>query len=180
MVIQMVLLIVFQILEGALFLHMALIVALFMAGLAAGAAWMSLKTRSARKELGAGKLLIRIQALFCILPCALAVLFLMFHGPLRDADGNLTMLLFPGLSFVSGMIEGMHFAAATAVMAEFGQPVSRIGGRLYTFDLLGSAGGLLAATFLLLPVFGPLQLLPMLSIAAMASLGLLIAGLGKG
>ncbi len=180
MVIQMVLLIVFQILEGALFLHLALIVALFMAGLAAGAAWMSLKTRRARKEIGVGKLLIRIQTLFCILPCALAGLFLMLHGPLRGAGGNLTMLMFPGLSFVSGMIEGMHFAAAAAVMAELGKPVSGVGGRLYAFDLLGSAGGLIAATFLLVPVFGPLQLLPMLSIAALTSLGLLIAGLRKG
>jgi hypothetical protein len=179
MVIQMVLLIVFQILEGALFLHLALIVALFMAGLAAGAAWMSLKTRNARKEFDAGKRLIRIQAVFCILPCVLAGLFLILHGPLRDAGGRLMVFLFPGLSFVSGMIEGMHFAAATAVMAELGQPVSGIGGRLYAFDLLGSAGGLLAATFLLVPVFGPVQLLPMLSIAALASLGLLIAGLRR-
>jgi hypothetical protein len=177
MIIQMVLLIVFQILEGALFLRLALIVALFMAGLAAGAAWLSLLNQ---KKTGAEKRLVRIQALFCALPWALAGLFLMLHGPLGGTGGNLTMLLFPGLAFVSGLIEGMHFSAATAVMAELGQPVSGIGGRLYAFDLLGSAGGLLAATFLLVPVFGPVQLLPLLSIAALAGLGFLVAGLRHG
>jgi spermidine synthase len=167
MVIQMVLLIVFQILEGALFLHMALIVAFFMAGLAAGAAFMSPK---AVKNTGAVKRLVRIQAVFCTLPFALAGLFLLLAGPFRNAGGSLNVWLFPGLGFVSGMIEGMHFAAATAAMAELGRPVSGIGGRLYAFDLLGSAGGLICATFLLVPVFGPVRMLPLLGIAACAGL----------
>jgi hypothetical protein len=171
MVVQMVLLIVFQILEGALFLHLALIVALFMAGLAAGAAWMSPK---AMKPAGAVKRLFRIQAVFCILPWTLAGLFLLLGGPFRDAGGSLNVWLFPGLSFVSGMIEGMHYAAAAAAMAELGRPVPGIGGRLYAFDLIGSAGGLIAATFLLVPVFGPIRMLPLLGIAACAGLVLLL------
>jgi spermidine synthase len=173
MVIQMVLLIVFQILEGALFLHLALMVALFMAGLAAGAAFMSRAPRRIRKGSPALKRLIHVQALFSMLPFVLAGLFLLLHGPSRVAGGGLAIWLFSGLSFVSGTLEGMHFAVAAAAMAELGQPATRIGGRLYAFDLLGSAGGLLAATFLLVPVFGPVRILPLLGVAACAGLVLL-------
>ena len=58
-------------------------------------------------------------------------------------------------------------------MAELGQPAPGIGGRLYAFDLAGAAGGLLIATFFLIPALGPLRLLPLLSIAAGTSLGML-------
>lgn len=178
MVAQMVMLIVFQILKGALFLHLALIVALFMAGLAGGGAGMSARLRSVGENFNAGKLLIRLQTIVCFFPCMLAALFLLLHGPFREAAGsNLPVFLFPGLSFAMGLLEGAHFSAATATMANLGQPASAIGGRLYSFDLAGSAGGLLVATFLLLPVLGPVQLLPMLSVAVLASLALLFAGL---
>jgi spermidine synthase len=176
MVAQMVMLIVFQIIKSALFLHLALIVALFMAGLAGGAAWMSSRRRTAGVNTEAGKLLIRIQTLICFFPCVLAALFLLLHGPLRDTAGsNLPVFLFPGFSLIMGLLEGAHFAAATSTMAGLGQAVPAIGGRLYAFDLLGSAGGLLVATFFLVPVIGPVGLLPMLSVASATSLVVLLS-----
>lgn len=170
--VQMVLLIVFQIMEGALFLHLALIVALFMTGLAGGAGWASsiMKGGSIRYP---AKFLVRIQAAFIIFPTALAGLFLLIHGPLQPGpESQLPVFLFSGLSLLSGFLGGLHFSAASAVMAGLSLPVSGIGGRLYTFDLLGAAGTLLLVTFLLIPALGPVHVLPMFSLVA--AVGLLV------
>ena len=177
MIAQMVLLIEFQITSGALFLHLALIVALFMAGLAGGAGWASLKPPPCRGAVRAKKRLIRVQALMCLLPLALMGLFLLFRGPLRSASGTLlSVFLFPGLSLLGGVLGGFHFSAATAAMAESGHPVSGIGGKLYAFDLAGAAAGLLVATFFLIPSLGSLRLLPLLGIIAATSLATLYTG----
>jgi spermidine synthase len=179
MVTQMGMLIVFQILKGSLFLHLAIIVALFMAGLAGGAAWITSMSRNPRNNYRQmPKQLVRIQALVCALPCVLAGIFLLLHGPLEIIGGSiLPVFLFPVLSFISGMLAGSHFAIATATMVSMGHSSSAVGGQLYAWDLAGSAGGLLGATFLLLPALGPVQMLPMLSIAGFSCLWLLIGSL---
>lgn len=173
--VQMVLLIVFQIMEGALFLHLALIVALFMAGLACGAGSATSILKGGSEVRQPAKLLILAQAALCLFPVGLAGLFLLIHGPLQPGpESRLAVFLFPGLSLLSGFLGGLHFSAASATIAGLGQPVSGIGGRLYAFDLLGSAGGLILATFLLIPTLGPIQVLPMFSLVASAGLPVLL------
>lgn len=168
--IQMVMLIVFQIMEGALFLHLALIVALFMAGLAGGAGWASSIMKGGGNHPPA-KFLVRIQAAFIIFPVALAGVFLLIHGPFQPRpESSVPVILFSGLSLLSGFLGGLHFSAASATMAGLGHSVSGIGGRLYTFDLLGAACSLLLATFLLIPALGPVHVLPMFSLVAATGL----------
>ena len=174
MVLQMVLLIEFQIMAGALFLHLALIVALFMAGMAGGAGWASMRSRSGHGILYAKKRLMKVQAMVCLLPMVLMGLFFLLQGPLQSVTSfMLPELLFPCLSLLSGILGGFHFSTATVTMAELGYPVTGIGGRLYAFDLIGAAGGLFIATFFLIPSLGPLRLLPLLSIAAGSSMAML-------
>ncbi len=172
--VQMVLLIIFQIMRGALFLDLALIIALFMAGLAGGGAWVSKRRWSGDGNRRPAKLLIRIQSMICVFPLFLAGLFILLHGPLRPAMGEMiSVVMFSGLSLVSGFLGGIHFAAASITLAELGHPVSGIGGRLYSFDLAGAAGSLLLATAVVIPALGPLQLLPMLAVVAATGLALL-------
>jgi hypothetical protein len=170
----MVLLIEFQIIAGALLLHLALIVALFMAGLAFGSGWASMTPRNYQGFIHAKKRLVQIQALICLLPLLLMGLFFLFQGPLQFLTGSIVpIFLFPCLSLFSGTLGGGHFSAATVTMAELGYPVTGIGGRLYAFDLTGAAGGLFIATFFLIPSLGPLRLLPLLSITAGSSVVML-------
>jgi spermidine synthase len=173
--VQMAILIVFQVMEGAVFLHLALIVTLFMAGLAMGAGGASalLKPGGATAA-RAGRLLIRIQTGLTLFPLLLAGIFFLLHSPIFSGGSPVMPAVFSVASLFSGILGGAHFAAASGTLAELGTPASGIGGRLYGIDLAGSAACLLAATFLVIPALGPLHLLPMLS--AVAATGLIVLG----
>jgi spermidine synthase len=151
MVLQMVLLLAFQILEGFLYLQLALILSFFMAGLAAGAVWISIRIKSAPLV----KRLIRIQALIGLYPLFLISILYLLHGKFRLAVSSAFLAwLFPALSFIAGVLGGALFSLAVEVIAETGLPLKGAGGRLYALDLTGAAAGLLPATFMLLPVYG--------------------------
>ena len=151
MVLQMVLLLAFQILEGVLYLQLALIISFFMAGLAAGAAWSA---RDVNVQSPATRL-IRVQALIGLYPLLLIAILYLLHGKFRSVvSAGLLSWLFPALSFMAGVLGGAVFSLAVGVLTETGFPLKGVGAGLYAMDLTGAAVGLLLATFWLLPVYG--------------------------
>ena len=171
MVLQVVFLLGFQILAGFVYRQLALIIAFFMAGLAAGAGWMARRNREQPDFEVARRQFIRVQTLVCILPVSVMLFLLSMHGELQAALSPVaTGWLFSAVSLVTGVLGGVHFAMAVTVMAAAGVAVEKIGGGFYALDLTGAAAGALVAALFVLPVFGIIHTLALLSILSTISL----------
>jgi spermidine synthase len=174
MVVQVVLLLGFQIIAGAVYRQLALIIALFMTGLAVGAGWISHGTplpAAPQGQHGQGRF-IRAQALVCLLPLAAVLLLRLMQGAFGQMLPPAAVgWLFAGFGLMTGIIGGRHFALAVRVMAGTGVAVERIGGGLYALDLAGAAAGALTATLFLIPVYGIINSLIFLSVVS--AIGLL-------
>lgn len=176
MVLQMVLLLGFQIVQGFFYLQLSLIIAFFMAGLAAGSgliAWWQTdrlpKRFYSRRSLR--PVFIRVQLGVCLLPLGMAAWFFVLQ---RGFGGFLSPpvmgWLFSVISLVAGTVAGVHFSLAVLMMRQAGVAVRNIGGGLYAIDLAGAAGGVLLATFYILPVYGLMTTLFLLSAVSFVSL----------
>jgi spermidine synthase len=164
MVLQVVFLLSFQIIEGFVYRQLALIIAFFMAGLAVGAGWISWRNPSPPKTNVARGLFIRIQTLVCMLPIGLMLSLPLIHAEIRNFLSPSAMgWLFSGLSLITGILGGVHFALAVMVMAGTGVALEKIGGGFYALDLAGAAAGVLIAALFILPIYGIMNTLIFLS-----------------
>jgi spermidine synthase len=142
-VIEVVLVLVYQIIEGSVYRQMALIISLFMAGLAAGSALV----RTFRGT-GAHRLFM-IQIGLAAYLGVLYLLFSVFRGSVLDNLGHDAMLLlFSALAFFAGMFGGGQFCAAVGCSEKVR------GAGLYAADLIGASAGALAGSLFFLPVLG--------------------------
>ena len=114
---------------------------------------------------------IRVQALVCLLPLGLMIFFELIHGDLRNFLAPAAMgWIFSGLSLITGVLGGVHFALAVLVMAGTGVSLEKIGGGFYALDLAGAAAGVLIATLFILPIYGIMNTLVILSTLSVISL----------
>jgi spermidine synthase len=157
-VIEVVLLLVYQIIEGSVYRQMALIISLFMAGLAAGSALAgTLPGRSAHR-------LFMIQIGLAAYLGALYLLFSVFRGSVLDNLGHASMLLlFSALAFLAGMFGGGQFSAAVACTEKVR------GAGLYAADLVGASAGAVAGSLFFLPVLGIPKTLLTLGLGCLAA-----------
>jgi spermidine synthase len=171
MVLQVVFLLSFQIIEGFVYRQLALIIAFFMTGLAVGAGWISRQKSSPLKTRAARGLFIRVQALVCVLPFGLILFFPLIHREIHNFLSPAAMgWLFSGLSLITGILGGVHFALAVTVMAGTGVAPEKIGGGFYALDLAGAAAGVLIAALFILPIYGIINTLIFLSTLSVISL----------
>ena len=177
MVLQVVLILSFQILAGFAYLQLALIIAFFMAGLAAGTLavkkgdrhrnWRRKRKRSACPRIW----LVGVQAGIAALPLVLLVFLSPVGAGLRAAlSPAAASWIFTAVSFVAGVLGGSHFSLAALASTAAGAQLERAGGYLYAIDLAGAAGGALAAGLFLLPLYGVASTLVLLSLLALVSL----------
>jgi spermidine synthase len=168
MVLEIVLLLVFQILEGFLYRELALIIASFMAGLALGAAieaWLLDAIASPRR------LLILVQALLCLYLLEMIGLLLLLQSQQPSILRILpATVVFAILALIGGVLGGLHFALAVRVVAGTAAPSAKTGGGLYGLDLLGAAAGALAAALFVIPVYGLITTLSALVLLGAGSL----------
>jgi spermidine synthase len=171
MVLQVILLLGFQIIEGFVYRQLALIIAFFMTGLALGAGWISRRKPHWQTTQVMRKRFIGVQALVCVLPLGLMLLFTLIPGRIHHAFSPAAMgWLFSLLSLMTGILGGVHFALAVLVMAGTGVAREKIGGGFYALDLAGAAAGVLLATLFILPIYGIINTLIFLSAIAGVSL----------
>ena len=78
--------------------------------------------------------------------------------------------LFSILSLITGIVGGAHFALAVMAMADTGVAGEKIGGGFYALDLAGAAGGVLMAALFIIPIYGIMNTLVLLSIVSGISL----------
>lgn len=151
MAVGIVLLLAYQILEGFLYGRLALVIAADMAGLALGA-WAGMRFfADARRPLP--RLLV-LQGASALFPVLLWAILAAVHARSQTGAPPVPLaVLFPCLALASGILGGLHFYAATLAAAAR-VPLSRAGGRLYAFDLLGAGAGALAVSLAVIPLFG--------------------------
>lgn len=160
----------YQTRHGSLYLHVGLLSALYMAGLAAGAAGLAAllarrsppnpadcATPSSRQTtVLQGTLILAHTALLALIGC-------WPEHAWHPAAFGVAFLL-------GGLCAGGYFPLAAARLAEAGIETGRAGGRLETADHLGAAAGSLLAGLLLLPLLGNRAMLPALALLLLANL----------
>lgn len=137
MVIECVLLVAYQVRNGALYNDIGLITALFMAGLSAGAACLGRRENPPRNR----------EAVFLVL----AVILFSLFCPLAVAIFGAGLVLMCALAFAAGFFAGGVFGLAARRERESGGAGLR---KLYGSDLLGGAVGSIAGSLLFIPFFG--------------------------
>ena len=171
MVLQVVFLLSFQIVAGFVYRQLAMMIAFFMAGLAVGAGWISRPNHFPSKTIAVRKRFIGVQALVCGLPLGLVLILPLLQAEIRNFLSPPALgWLFSGLSLVTGILGGIHFALAVTVMAATGVALEKIGGGFYALDLAGAAAGVLMATLFIIPIYGIMNTLIFLSAISVISL----------
>lgn len=164
MVLQVVLILGFQILEGFAYLQLALIIAFSMAGLAAGTLAITLTTPRWADASRAMRGLAVVQAGVTGFPLLVLVFFSPAGDGLREGLSSVAASwVFSAMSFAAGVLGGAHFSLAALASTAAGARLDRAGGYLYAVDLAGAAGGAFAAGLFVLPLYGISSTLILLS-----------------
>jgi spermidine synthase len=150
MALEIILLLAFQSIYGYLYHQMAILIALFMAGIAVGS-WFGL--RHIRN--GTNQVCRRAAATQLLLALSAPALMLLISFTARFSGSATSWLvaqcLFPALAAFCGLLGGYQFPLATQLY-KVGQ--RRSIGLLYAVDLLGGCAGALVLSGYLIPVFG--------------------------
>jgi len=162
MMLEVVILFAFQVLHGTIYAAISLIVTAFMAGLALGGA-MSNRLIPPFSAPATGekikRILIVVQA---AIACYSGVFPLILLLPIPAPT-----LMFPLLALVAGVLTGMAFPLAVALMKG---SVSRVAGSIYGADLLGGCLGAFLGAVLFVPVLGIPQTCVVISLVGLAGL----------
>ena len=188
MALEMLLLLGFQAVYGYVYHQLAILIAVFMVGMAAGT-WLQLRRRRgtagtlpsfahagweiprdadpslANSE--AMRTLVRLQLIAAISALFLYGLFEVLSR-VTSAPGLLvgSQLGFPGLALISGMLGGYQFPLASRVYLSNGARHSA--GALYGLDLLGACVGAVAFSLFFFPVYGFLRTALLIAVVNLA------------
>jgi spermidine synthase len=162
MMLQVVILFGFQVLHGTIYAQISLIVTAFMAGLASGGAVGQRLASSGQRAAGGrrakGKLILVQSAV--VIYSALFPLILSLPVPAPA-------LVFPLLALVAGLLTGMAFPLAVALIQG---DAGRVAGGLYGADLVGGCVGALLGAVLFVPVLGIPQTCAAIALVGLAGL----------
>jgi len=152
MTLQIFLLLGFQTLYGYLYHQLAILIALFMAGIAVGN-WLSMR----RAHSGDAPPLHAIAVVQLLLAVSVPGLILLISS-LAQVSGSIATLLaaqlvFSVLAALGGALGGYQFPLASAAYVRDGSRAAPLG-TLYALDLLGGGIGALLLSSYLIPVFG--------------------------
>ena len=158
---EVLLLLGFQAIYGYVYHQLAILIALFMSGMALGSWW---RLRIAGRSSGARALRSSLAQLAGLqILAALSPILLYFV--LNSLAGTRSMstlvvasqVLFPALALLAGALGGYEFALAAEVyFADTKSPPASMG-MLYAVDLIGACLGALVLSAFLLPLFGFLK-----------------------
>lgn len=152
MAFDMVLILAFQSLYGYVYQMIALLIAVFMAGLAIGSTIMTrLMDRITNNKL----LLIKLEALVLAYSILVPIILIVFHSHLgQPVIFALVQAVILVLSLVSGVLIGSEFPLANKIYLRGTRRVGEVAGGLYACDLLGAWLGALTVSIWLIPVLG--------------------------
>ncbi len=153
MALQILLLLAFQSIYGYVYGELAMLIGMFMAGIAAGS-WLgiarfhSADQKSLMRAAAVNQSLLTIAA-----PLLLFLVSLLARGSGAGASLWIAPIAFPALAVLCGMPGGFQFPIATEIYLR-GRETSSGTGTLYALDLVGGCAGALLIAGFLIPVFG--------------------------
>ncbi len=148
---EIIILLGFQIIAGFVYMQLAVIIALFMAGLGLGAGITANKLSFLSRLEDLMRCLILVQTIFSLYMVAMiGILFLLQDVMQKNIILFSPCLIFSVLAFIAGILGGSHFSLAVKAVSG----LVSTGGGLYALDLIGSAVGALTASLFLLPIYG--------------------------
>jgi spermidine synthase len=154
MALQIFLLLGFQAVYGYVYTELAILIGVFMAGIALGS-WLAMRTNnSGDGGTPKGWQLPGIQLLLALAaPALLFVVSLIADFASVAAAWVAAQVLFPALAALAGILGGYQFVVAAGIFLRGRSERSGLG-VLYAIDLLGGCVGALALSGFLIPVFG--------------------------
>ncbi len=152
MALEIFLLLAFQSIYGYVYLQLAILIGLCMAGIALGS-WLAL--RRIRLRRGSPSFTMATIQLLLALSCPALIwaVSLLSHLSGGAATWLAAQVALPALAALSGMLGGYLFPVAAEIYLQDGQGRSGLG-TLYAIDLLGGCAGALLLSSYLIPVFG--------------------------
>ncbi len=154
MALQIFLLLGFQSVYGYVYHQLAILIAMFMAGIAFGS-WLGMRrARSSERSSSPLRVMATTQFLLALSGPALIFLVRLLS---RISSGTATLLaaqfVFPALAVLGGMLGGYQFPVATEIYLGDSSRKASVG-TLYALDLAGGCVGALLLSTYLIPVFG--------------------------
>jgi spermidine synthase len=170
MILEIILLLGFQILEGFVYTQLALIIAFFMAGMALGAGGVTLFSSRIGNPV---RQLIFIQSLLACYLVGLLGLFLLLQHQLQTVPVKPPPMsaIFSMLALAGGVMGGLHFSLCVQALANSPLPSANAGPKLYALDLIGANVGVLAVSLFVMPIYGLTT--TMLALVAICAAGVL-------
>ncbi len=149
MALQIFLLLGFQAVYGYVYTELAILIGLFMAGMALGS-WLGMRRHGA----SGGWTLTATQFLIAVAGPALLLAVSGIGDVSSHAAAWLAVqIVFPALAALAGGLGGFQFVTAAGIFLGGSSASARLG-LLYAMDLLGGCAGALALSTLLIPIFG--------------------------
>lgn len=153
MTLQLLILLSFQSVYGYVYSQLALLIGMFMAGIAFGT-WLSVARRRVQEPNAVLRRAASIQFILAIAaPLLLLCVTFFAHTASLRASAWIAQLAFPALAVLCAIPGGYQFPIATEIF--LGRDQARTGaGTLYAIDLLGGCAGALLLSGFLIPLFG--------------------------
>jgi spermidine synthase len=152
MALQIFLLLGFQSVYGYVYHQLAILIAMFMAGIALGS-WLGMR-RVRSSALPAFRAMATAQFLLALSgPALIFIVRLLSETPSAAATMLAVQFAFPALAVLGGMLGGYQFPVATEIYLGDSGPKASVG-PLYALDLFGGCVGALLLSTYLIPVFG--------------------------
>jgi len=167
MVFEIISIIAFQAIYGYLYYKIAVIIALFMAGLASGAYIMNkCKGDNTLRNIKILELSVVIYSL--ILP------FIFIFISIHSYNINVPELLFSTIMLFAGFLVGAEFPLASRLYFETDRSIEKTAGVLYASDLIGAFIGAILTSSFLIPLYGITNVLILSTILNLSTLLLLL------
>ncbi len=147
MALELILVIAFQVEFGYVYLQIAIFIALFMAGMALGAGF-SLKKLSEQSFTGLKVILLGVHVSFLVI--ALVLIPSLRHLSWGIWSKKIFFIIY---ALTSGVLGGLGFSLLNRLQT-FRPERTVNAGEMYAWDLLGSLGGSLLSSLILIPIFG--------------------------
>ncbi|HXZ42324.1 MAG TPA: fused MFS/spermidine synthase [Terriglobales bacterium] len=152
MTLQIFVLLAFQSVYGYVYHQLAILIAMFMAGIALGS-WLGIRRTGVSDKSPFG-VIAAIQFLLAVsVPALIFLVSLLSQISRLTATLLAAQFLFPALAGLGGMLGGYQFPLATEIYLRDGNSKAGLGA-LYAVDLLGGCVGALLLSSYLIPVFG--------------------------
>ena len=166
MLVNLILIFSFQVFYGYLYHRIAILMSIFMAGIALGSFFI---TRRIEHIKHSSRLFIKLEIIIVIFSYLLALMITRFSGYMHYSS-----LIFISLFFIPGILMGLEFPLASKIYLAKNKEIGQTVGLLYCSDLIGGWLAGIFAGIVFLPILGLFKTCLVIVMLKLSSLILLV------